>query len=122
MNCKPGDLAFIVGIDSCVCANSLPNPYGIDAFKMIAVDMRGTIVKCIESYIADGEVGWHVEPREVAYKGIMNNGLTISGTATLDSVPDRILRPIRGGDLGEDMFTEEELPSDYLSLVDCALR
>lgn len=122
MNCNPGDLAFIVGIDSGVCDNSLPNPYGIDAFTMIAVDMRGTIVKCIESYTADGEIGWIVEPRKVAYKGIMNNALTISGTATLNSLPDRVLRPIRGGDLGEDMFTEEELPSDYLSLVDNALR
>lgn len=118
MNCNPGDLAFIVGIDSGVCDSSLPNPYGIDAFTMIAVDMRGTIVKCIESYTADGEIGWIVEPRKVAYKGIMNNGLTISGTATLNSLPDRVLRPIRGGDLGEDMFTEEELPSDYLTFVD----
>lgn len=122
MNCKPGDLAFIVGIDAGVCDNSLPNPYGIDAFTMIAIDMRGTIVKCIESYTADGEIGWIVESRKVEYKGIMNNGLTIGGTGTIKCVPDRVLRPIRGGDLGEDMFTEEELPSDYLSLVDNALR
>lgn len=114
MNCKPNDLAIVVGIDAGAASNSQPNEYGLNAFKMIAVDIRGTIVKCISPHVIDGEVQWDIEPREIRYKGIMNDGRTVTATGTLTSAPDRILRPLRGGDLGEDVFSEEPIDSDVL--------
>lgn len=114
MNCKPNDLAIVVGVDTGSVSDSRPNEYGLNAFKMIAVDIRGTIVKCVSPQVIDGEVQWDIEPREIRYKGIMNDGRNVTGTGILTSAPDRILRPLRGGDLGEDVFSEEPIDSDVI--------
>lgn len=112
MNCKPGDLAIVVGIDAGQAPNCAPNEYGIKDLKMVAVDVRGLIVKCVTPYFEDGDCAWEIEPQEVRYRGVMNDGRAVSATGTLTIVPDRILRPLRGGDLGEDVFTTEKLPSE----------
>lgn len=112
VNCKIGDLAIVVGIDAGKATNCEPNDYGIKDFKMVAVDLRGLIVKCVKPYFDDGECGWEIEPQEVRYCGVMNDGRSVSATGTLTTVPDRILRPLRGGDLGEDVFSTNKLPSE----------
>lgn len=118
MNCKPGDLAIIVGLDAGTASNTLPNDHGIASdFRLTVVDMRGTIFKCIKSFLdEDGDIGWEVEPREVRHRAILSDGRPIIATGTITIVPDRVLHPLRGGDLGEDVFTTEELPSDNLIL------
>ena len=112
MNCNPGDLAFIVGVQAGHSSKTAPNEHGIGDFGMMAVDIRGTIVKCIKLYSDDGEWGWEIEPREVSFQGVMNDGRQVSGCGTLTMVPDSVLRPIRGGELGEDVFTTDKLPCE----------
>lgn len=116
MNCKPGDLAIVV--DTCTGQFDTQPDESITKSKLSSVDMRGAVVKCIRSIFdaEDCSWGWEVEPCEVNYSGILYDGRVVASRAILTEVPDKILRPLRGGDLGEDVFTTDELPSDNLML------
>lgn len=111
MNCKNGDLAVVVSVAEAICTKTQPNSYGLDDFKMIAIDLRGCIFKCIDSFIDDdGDISWNVEHRRIKYKGILNDMRSIEATGTVTSVPDKVLRPIRDQPGEDETLTWAPVP------------
>ena len=98
INCKAGDLAVVVDLDAGK-AEFQENEYALEKSGLMAVDIRGCIFKLIDSFRDGDSVGWNVEPRDVRWRGILDDGRAIEGCGTITQVPDRVLRPLR--DTGE---------------------
>lgn len=89
LNCRPGDLACIVG---------LPEPLR---------ELIGRFVRCEEFYLANGVPTWRIDRRiDFVLRGGGRSTITGQRFADgdkvfVDSMSDKYLRPIRGTD-GED--------------------
>lgn len=87
MNCKPGDLAFIVRVSK---HHGLAQP---------AIDrLLGLVVKCIS---VDSDEVWDIDPKR--FNGETS---TYRYTAELLRIADEYLRPIRPGDPDDESVTE----------------
>lgn len=100
MNCKPGDLAMVVGavcwVENRTTGRRAPLPH-LGTVVRVASPVAGT----------SGQAWWLDEP--VHYKTVFANGSSFA--CEVASVPDRILRPIRPHGVTDDEVRELYAPT-----------